>query len=339
MERGASEKNLQVVTLHFNVPDHYLNVDEFIVAARSTEKIIAEINERLFQGKLKYELVVLPPEAGSLKERLGIKVKTAAALVILTAAGPELASGVIKGFTGKSIFEIGEMIGESVADVLKNPQEVWSESLVAVFLAEATKGFFEKKTKELENNGIKKDVFTKAYEARNEFYESCYRNPDIAGIGFDDTEDFPIHRDNFSEYIVEIPEREEEEDDTWEWEITYIKVISPNWDKTDTKRGWKAKYKDKEGFKKDEYKEAYFNIEDDTFWGLVDAEQLTLKGKDSIKVQWAYQKLSGRRKNFRVLKVLEYNGTELAKPLSDEDLLNILSDFEENVPEQTDMFG
>lgn len=333
MERSADEKNLQVVTLHFNVPDHYLNVDEFVVAARSTEKIIAELNERLFKGKLKYELVVLPPEAGSLKERLGIKVTQAAALVILGAAGPELASGVIKGFTGKSIFEIGEIIGETAADTVETSQEIWSESLVAIFLAEAAKGFFERKTKELEDCGIKKDVFTKSYEARNEFYESCYRNPDIAGIGFDDTEDFPINRDDFNDYIVEIPEREEEEDESWEWEITYIKVISPNWERADTSRGWKAKYK-----VKDDYKEAYFNIEDDEFWGRVDTEQLTLKGKDSIKVQWAYQKASGKRKNFRVLKVLEYNGTELSKPLNDEELIKVLSNYEEHSPDQIDMF-
>lgn len=334
MDRSAGDENLQIVTLHFDVPEHYLNIDEFVIAARSTEQIIDDLNAHLFKGKLKYEIVVLPPEAGSLKERLGIKVTTVAALIFFGGMiGPEFASGFIKGLTGKSVFELGEIVGGVPANILESAEEVWDESLVAVFLAEATQGFFQTKTENLEKCGVTRERFSSAYEGRNKFYESCYRNPEIAGIGFDDREDFPIKRNDFNNFIVEIPERREEEDNKWEWEITYIKVVSPNWDRADANRAWKAKYIERE-----EYKEAYFNIEDDAFWRLVEDEQLTLKGRDSIKVQWAYQKLSGRRRNFRVLKVLEYNGAEIAKPLTDEELLKILEIYEEFSSDQIEMF-
>jgi len=333
MSDSARQKNLQIITLHFNVPDHYLNLDDFISSARATEKILSDFNSNLFDGKLKYELVVLPPAPGTLKERLGIKVTTAAACVLLGAMGPEFTSGVIKSLTGKSVFELGQLVGESSLDLLDEVDKIWSKNLAAIFLSEAAKGFFQTYTDDLEKNGITRNKYSQAYQARNEFYESCYRSKEIKSIGFDDTDEFPIERRDFAKYIVEIPENKEDDNEIWEWEITYIKVVSPNWDRADINRAWKAKYTEK-----NEIKEAYFSIEDDNFWGLVDGENLTLKGKDSIKVQWAYIKEGSKRKKVRVLKVLEYNGAKLADPLSDEELTTFLAAHRKINKDQGDLF-
>lgn len=319
-----------VIPIHFKVLEHSLPLREFITAAQSTETIIEDFNEQFFGGKLVYEIIVLPPAPGTFKERLGLKVTQAGVMFLLGAATPEFASGVVKELTGKSFFELGQSSVQTIQELPQILEEVWDESLVAVFLAEATKGFFQKDISDLEQCGLEKAKFRNAYKGRNDFYEMCYRNPEITGIGFDETENFPIQRNDFPRFIVDIPEEKpEEEDDNWEVEITHIRVTSPNWERGDN-RTWKARY--------GEGKEVYFVIEDDNFWGLVDAERLTLKGKDSIKVQWAYVKEGERRKKVKVLKVLEYNGLELSKPLSDEELSELLYSFSMHKNEQPDLF-
>ncbi len=57
-------------------------------------------------------------------------------------------------------------------------------------------------------------------------------------------------------------------------------------------------------------------IEDAEFWGRIRRKELRFEGLDSLKVQWAYQIVGKKAKNRRVLRVLEFNGDQLAKPLS-----------------------
>jgi hypothetical protein len=322
-------ESMEIMQLHFDVADHRLPLDDFIIAANSTKAIIEDFNQQFFGGKLKYQIVVLPSEIGSFREKLGIIVTTGA-IFVLGGLVPEFSSGVIKGITGKSVAELGEIVGQKIDSEADSIQKIWHESLVAIFLREASKGFFLKEVDALEKCGITKEIFSKSYEGRNEFYESCYRNSEIQGVGFDDTDTFPIQRKDFAKFIVDIPEKEDNADSDWKVEITYIKVTSPNWERGDN-RSWKAKY--------ERDREAFFTIEDKIFWGLVEAEQLILKGKDSIKVQWAYIVENGKRKKFRVLKVLEYNGAEISDPLSDEELKDVLEKYSKTSKKQGDLFG
>jgi hypothetical protein len=322
--------NMQVIPLHFNVIEHSLPLEEFIIAAKSTEAIIEDFNNQFFAGKLTYQIIVLPPAAGTFKERLGLKVTTAAAIFILGGVTPEFASGVVKGITGKSVGELGEIVGGSIVETVKDGHELWQSSLVTIFLAEAVKGFFQLEEKDLKKCGVTKEKFMKAYEGRNDFYEACYRNQEIKSVGFDETDNFPIRRTDFARFIVKLPEKDEDDDDLdWKVEITYIKVTSPNWERGDN-RLWKAKYN------KDN--EALFTIEDDAFWKFVDAEKLSVKVKDSIKVQWAYVVEAGRRRKFKVLRVLEYNGIAISKPLSDEELDTVLQRHSKVTKRQADLF-
>ena len=52
-------------------------------------------------------------------------------------------------------------------------------------------------------------------------------------------------------------------------------------------------------------------------------KELRFEGLDSLKVQWAYQIVGKKAKNRRVLRVLEFNGDQLAKPLS-QDAINAI---------------
>ena len=175
-----------------------------------------------------------------------------------------------------------------------------------------------------------KDEYREAYAARNDFYEMCYKNPDIQGVGFDDSENFPIPRRDFARYIVSLPpEKENDDDNNWKVEIRYIKVTSPNWERGDN-RLWKAKYEGE--------KDALFTIEDEAFWKLVEVKQLMPQIFDNMKVQWAYIAENGRRKKTKALRVLEYNGQAVSDPLSDEELGSLLGTFARPKARQTDLF-
>lgn len=109
-----------------------------------------------------------------------------------------------------------------------------------------------------------------------------------------------------------------------------LKVTSPNWDREDRQRQWKGK--DGHG------RERYFRIDDEHFWSLVKADQLSTHIIDTIKVQWTFQGKAESPKNCRVLKVLEFNGAILSHPLDDNALRAIVGLYERVSVDQGDLF-
>jgi hypothetical protein len=328
-QQKIESASMEVITLHFNVTGHFLPLDDFIDSAKSARNVINCFNDKFFDGKVSYELVVLPPEEGSLKQRLGVVVLCGASFIWGT-AGSEFASGVIKARTGKSFYEHGVEFGEAIPSMISKVEAAWDQSLVAAFMAEAAKEFYLSEEDNLKKCGIEKEEYREAYAARNEFYEMCYKNPEIQGVGFDDSENFPVPRRDFARYIVNLPpEKEDDDDNSWKIEIRYITVTSPNWERGDN-RLWKAKY--------DGEKDALFTIEDDAFWKLVEVKQLVPQIFDSMKVQWAYIAENGRRKKTKALRVLEYNGQAVSDPLSDEELESLLGAFPRPKSRQGDLF-
>jgi len=189
----------------------------------------------------------------------------------------------------------------------------------------------QKETAELQKIGLSVDKFKTAYQARNEFYQTCQKNKKVQGVGFDDSDSFPIKRSEFPKFIVELPIQQEEtetdEESNWLVEQQNITVTSPNWEREDDRhRHWKGKY--------DGDKIALFTIDDDTFWHKVITQKLQPKIRDNMAVQWAFNLgAQNKRKNLKVLKVLEYNGTKISEPLTDEELSSVLTSF--STPEDT----
>lgn len=331
---------LEIIPIYFDVPEHFLPLNEFIETARTTKEVIDCLNEEFFDGQFKYQLIVLPPEQGSFKSRLGIKTVTVAGILAFSWAGLEsdVGKSYIKGLTGYEPAYWAEKLGESHREALTQDEtekeQAISVGCAARILSESTKGFLEQDYNELRKSGVTKKKFRSAYQAKNEFYESCYSLPAIKGIGFDDTENFPIKRNDFPNHIIDIPAKEEnEEERDWIVEIRYIKVTSPNWDRSDTQRTWRGKYR-----QHDQDKFAVFHVEDEIFWGLVDKHKIESIGVDTLKVQWAFIEENGRRKMTRVLKVLEYNGHPVSQPLQDEELKEKLYAFRIKEEKQQDFF-
>lgn len=329
---------LEVIPLHFKVPEHHLPLREFIETAKNTEAIVEAFNSELFGGRIRYEIIVLPPQAGTFKNRLGLHITSAYVGAALAASWTGLESDMgkafILGLTGHEPAFWTEQAGQSLKEALKEDadqiQKVQSKC-AALVLSEATKGFLSKGTDELRSIGVTKDKFRDAYNARNEFYHACVRNGSIQGVGFDDSDQFPIERKVFADFIVSLPPiAEEEPEHDWKVEATFLKVTSPNWDREDAKRTWKGK--DSAG------RAIFFVIEDDNFWGHVQIDKLSLHAVDQLKVQWAYLDESGRRKQIRILRVLEFNGTSVSSPIADDDLPAVLSLYTLREDHQADLF-
>lgn len=334
-----SEGDFEVIPIHFDVPDHHLPLKTFIETASQTEAVIAALNEKLFDGRLQYEILVLPPEVGTFKTKLAIVCSTFAAFWALVES--DSGKGLIKGLTGHEPSYWTELAGQKIRQKIvssvqsastereQESQEHRVQTLTqAIIIVESTKSFLQKDTDDLSRIGVQPPAYRDAFEARNLFYKSCYDNSEIRSIGFEEAEHFPIKRSDFARLQVALPPREEEpEQHPWHVEIAALKVTSPNWDRSDKQRLWKGR--DSQG------REKLFKIEDENFWHLAKEEKLNLHVIDIIKVQWAFQIVNNRPRDIRVLAVLEYNDEVLTSPLNENALNIMLGQFEASLTTYT----
>ncbi|MER9438562.1 hypothetical protein [Mesorhizobium sp. M7A.F.Ca.US.010.02.1.1] len=318
---------IEIIPIHFDVPEHHLELKTFIETAAQTELIIAGLNEYLFEGRLEYQVLVLPPEIGTFKTRLAIAAATAAT-ISWGAVESDIGAAFIKGLTGHEPVYWSELaggyVGELLADEMKVPPSATDARIEcrtgALILSESTKSFLQKDVSELNKIGIRPTQFREGYEARNKFYEACAADTKIQGVGFTDADEFPIRRGDFGRLHVALPPKEKDLDDRpWHVAIDTVKVTSPNWERGDKQRQWKGR--DSSGH------ERLFRIEDEQFWHLVTNQKLNPHIFDTIKVQWAFRSEMGKLKDTRVLRVLEYNENTLAPPLDGNALDALLGQY------------
>lgn len=336
---------LAILPIHFDLPAHAIPLGTFVRTAQQAEAIIRSLNKELFDGKLKYEILVLPPQEGTFLTKLGIYlVGSAWIAVVWTILESDIGKGFIQGLTthepaywaeqaGEAIREmiVSEDDLESVEDISEQTKDDETKCFAAAnILVEAIISFLQKDAAELESIGITTTRFRDSFAARNEFYEACIEVPEIRAVGFEDKPVFPIKRSDFTRLQIPLSPEKDENDQPWITGIVDLKVTSPNWEKEDRQRSWKGK--NAQG------QERHFRIEDEHFWGLVKAKKLNTHIIDTIKVQWAFQEKDKKPKNFRVLRVLEFNGDILSKALDDNALSAILGDFSNIEDDQTDLF-
>lgn len=322
-ESGATE----IIPFHFDVPGNYLPLRTFLETASQAEAVVTSFNDKFFEGKLQYELLVLPPEPGTFLSKFAILVVLGGLWHVLES---DMGKAFVKGLTGYEPAHWTEIAGERVREklVLKDTTSAEKNDELqrhseAIIVAESVKGFFKKDNEELTKVGISVKIFRDAYEARNIFYQICSENAAIRGVGFSETDEFPIKRPDFARLQVVLPPKESEPDENpWHVSIATLTVTSPNWDQNDTQRLWKAK---------DSYgRDRYFKIEDEGFWSLVKDKKLSPHIMDTLKVQWAFHIYGSRMRELRVLRVLEYNDNYIADPLEGDTLDTLLGPYDEN---------
>ena len=325
------------LVIHFDVPGHQIPLSIFITTAQQADAIVRSLSQSLFDGQLRYQVLVLPPEEGTFLSRLGI-VLLAGWGAIWTFTESDIGKAFIKGLTNEEPAYWAEAAGREVREAILSEDEDPKAVKNAVqcefgekLIAEATKAFLERDAAQLRNAGITVSKFRNAYAARNTFYEACLSLEELRAIGFTEAPQFPVPRTDFSKMQVALPP-EDDADEPWSVGIVDLKVTSPNWDREDRQRQWKGKDA--------QDRERYFRIEDESFWTLVQADDLSTHIIDTIKVQWAYRGRIEAPKNCRVLRVLEFNGKKLAEPLSQDALSAIVSNFQTEAKDvaQADLF-
>jgi len=353
---APEDGSIDVLPIHFDVPDHYIPLRTFIDTASHAEEVIASLNAEWFSGELEYEVVVIPPKPGTFLIGLGI------AVVAITAAGwkflhSDVGKAFIRGLTGEEPAHWGEQAGRRIREKIKKPvsnikappelesditdvkaiepadkEVAVQKASTSIILVESTKSILVKEVSELRRIGIDPQRFRETFEARNEFYRACWQEKELRAIGFDETDSFPIDRKDFARLQVPLEPREEAPTvDPSTVDVTTVTVTSPNWDRRDASRTWRGK--DASG------RYRFFKVTDEFFWALAEADQLNLRGLDTMKVQWAFEGRGRQAKNFRVLRVLEYNGDELAEPYDEAALNGILGPHLMSGSDQDDLFG
>jgi hypothetical protein len=336
----AVPPEISILPIHFDVPGHYLSLETFTSTTAQTKAIIDGLNKEFYSGKLEYQLYILPPEEGSFKSKIGIAITVGGIIWAFAATDP--GKGFIRGLTRHEPEYWAEQAGVYVREKIENlrsgdtapvpplPPDKMSK-VESRILVETTKSFLQKDQSELNRIGVTPQKFYDAYEARNEFYQACLGSPDVRAIGFDETDRFPIKRKDFARLLVALGAREDEHQIVpWNVEIATLRVTSPNWDENDTQRPWKAR--------DIKNKDRYFRIDDQQFWSFVHAKKIDPHIIDAIKVQWAFHRTGNQRRNFRVLRVLEYNDQALAEPLDDNALNAVLGSFDQDIG-ISDLFG
>lgn len=348
------DERAEQIFIHFDVPDHYLNLETFIQTADSARKVLEALDRTFFNGELALDIIVLPPTEGSFLTRLALVVGSTG--VLLTGAAQfvektisfvesDVGSGYVESLTGKAPVDWAKDLGKAHREYLdqrasptensKNdaedaPPDVTKRDDVHPDLENSvlcgpilqlvsamTRGILEASTEALVAVGMEVGDLPDALDARAEFFAACYLDPDVKRVGFSQQDDFPIPRSSFPERAQK-PPRKKKEDEEPEWIVSKedIHVSSPNWneDKQNTRK-WQGLDSSR--------RERLFVIEDAEFWGRIRRKELRFEGLDSLKVQWAYQIVGGKAKNRRVLRVLEFNNDQLAEPLS-QDAINAI---------------
>ncbi|RDJ11643.1 hypothetical protein [Rhizobium grahamii] len=238
-------------------------------------------------------------------------------------------AGFIEGLTGKPPSEWAKELGQVTAGELnevysaededasdEEPPEttpISDEKACRAgerLLTAMTRAVLELENEQLRRLGMEDGELVEALEARADFYVACYNDHDVKRIGFTAGDEFPIPRNSFAGR-AQPPARKKDEEEPPEWSVAVenISVSSPNWVEEDQRtRQWKGKDANR--------RDCYFVIEDAEFWRLVKKQDLHVEVWDTLKVQWAYRLVDGKAKQRRVLRVLEFNGSKLANPLS-----------------------
>jgi hypothetical protein len=325
------------------VPGHEIPLDTFVHTSQEAAALIRSMGRDLFDDQLQVELLLLPPEEGSFLTRLRVVV-VAGAVAIGWFIESDVGKGFLKGLTGHEPAYWAEQLGRSVKettiaiveefDAQASAEEVHvvaDDEFGSFLVAEMAKSFLEKDNVELARAGITPRRLRGAFEAKNKFYQACLATPELEGVGFSEYADFPIRRADFVRLQAVLPAEDERIEPPWFVDIVVLKVTSPNWDRDDRARGWKGHDQQR--------RDRHFRIDDDEFWQRVFNQTISTHVSDVMKVQWAYQGKPDHPKHCRVLRVLEYNGEPLSKPLSDEELVAELGKLAEHPLEQGGLFG
>ena len=263
--------------IHFDVPGHYLKIDDFVSFSIDLEKIVTEFNKKIFRTDASVEIFILPPESGTLLAVWGINFAVTSLSVgsLFMALDTDISKGFVKGLTGHEPSYYAKIAG---SEAKKG----------ALLLADAARWFLAEDDNDVNQEIVNNVNFPEAYFAKNDFYKKCLANNEISGIGFTRGDSFSIKRDTFSHKIVDLSNANLEL--ATEYEIHQLRVVSPvntlesraQWHLQDmqTHRALLAHLKD-ENFRANFFSGKYplkFHETDDTIIAMIEYKKANIEG-------------------------------------------------------------
>ncbi|EAQ10698.1 hypothetical protein BD830_10252 [Maritimibacter alkaliphilus HTCC2654] len=307
------------IPFHFDVAGHKIALSTFVETSVEYERLFEALNQELFSGELQYKLYVFAPEPGSFKSTLGVVIIAGFSALTATIFG-DFGEGFVEGLTGKPTHEWGQEIGNRIRQELSTesrsdaiPDDEIESAISTEILVNSSERFLEKRTSELAQIGLSPEDYPESFAAKNAFYDALELNPQIKSVGFGDSPETPVSREDFSLRVTPVRPRD---DSTWEFETRKIFVTSPNWDQNDKQRGWKGR--DSKG------SFVFFTIYDPHFWLRYENGEVNSGTIDELVVQFAVKVENGRRKNRIVLNVISYNDDDFGAEMSARQLWGVL---------------
>jgi hypothetical protein len=306
-----------VLPIHFDVGEHSLALKTFLSSAEAVDQILMDLNQKFFEGKVDYRLLVLPPEPGSFKQNLAIagSILTCSWLFLES----DIGKGYVKGLTGHEPAYWSETAGEGTKEL--------------VLLKESVKGVLEKTVPTLMEVGVQPQQFWNLYVGKNKFYEACICDEKVNGVGFDESSNFPVRREKFIEHTAALNSNITTDS---ELKIHDLIIVSPVTAKNSNNM-WKTKDKHTK-------EQVNFYLKDDEFYLSFIAGLHPLKETENddeitalIRYEYTYQGgvLVDTKKN--AIKIFRFNQTKIAEIPEDLESLNIR--FNDSIdPSQMNLF-
>ena len=321
------------ILIHYDVSDDYVLLETFVRSARAAERTVKALNAELFNGELEFELVILAPESGSLKQLIGIALKGVTSVTFVVWA-------VIQVMDSDSVREISEELfgktpSQAIVDRIRRFKEEKSSNadgltadlenearlIVEDFVSRSAQRGLELPRDKIAKLPLSIELKYEFEAAQSDLFGGALRDASVRAIGFDEEDDFPIKRNQFAERaVIPQPPREEEIEEDWRISIQRLRVTSPNFDKDDQAyRKWKAKGTSGVPI--------LFEIRDEEFWQNLKNRSIEFSETTEIEVQIATLFVKDRASKHVVIRVLKLDSKKLAEPLSEEALKASLGEF------------
>jgi hypothetical protein len=278
---------IEELYIHFDLNGdiHEIPINQSIITDECIKLIVEQINQNIFEWKLKIEIFIYPPIEWSHLRKYWFMIASWVGLIIWSIA-PDLVNWLVMG-----LWDWRE-VKEYVRD--------WT-----VYMKDLVIGFLSKDNNELKNNSIDYHTYYKAFEAKNKFYIAAISNEKTRGIWFDNSQEFPISRDGFNLRIVNL--NDELEDVPPVDKYHELTVVSPINTVEDKDLCWQVKDKRRNSKRFSVY------MKDDGFYELYLSQLFSLKTL-LVKVRYIIKRnedwdLQVIRKE--IISVYKYNNTQL----------------------------
>ncbi|MFW8634059.1 hypothetical protein [Cribrihabitans pelagius] len=334
------------IQIRFEVPNHYMSVNAFVASAKSAQRALNTLNRELFDDQLDLELVVFAPEPGSVRQILKVVVKGARATAwgvagtygilwtVVQGLETDIAKEVVKELTGKLPAQIAADVVSDFrerieqANTEKEREELEKAATeqackeIAEVMSQASSSALVVPRERLERLPVSEKTIFELSDAQAEMFEGCIADPAISSVEIENNGHPPIPRHEFPRRAIrpKRPDPERDENEEWRVSLEAITVTSPNLEEEDQQaRQWKGKTAND--------KKALFTVEDREFWDRLHQKELSFSENTEIVAQVATRFLDGRAKQSKVLRVLKFEGREIAQPIDENGLKAILGEL------------